>query len=99
VKFTVQLASLILAVKHSLCYWISNKPSRTFSKLQYTPKFNDNQRITDTDIRIFVCIFVHICVYFFHMCYMRFDAYPNDMHIQIIVKNNLFGKKKGKKKQ
>jgi hypothetical protein len=47
-------------------------------------------------IYVFVCIFVHICVYSFHMCYTRFGAYPNHMHIQIIVKNNLL-KKKGKK--
>jgi hypothetical protein len=26
VKVTIQLASLILAVKHNLCYWMSNKP-------------------------------------------------------------------------
>jgi hypothetical protein len=87
VKFTIQLASLILAVKHNLCYWISSKPRKTseFFKLQWTPKCNDNQRITDTDICIFVCIFVHIRVYSFHMCYTRFGAYPN-MRITIIVK-------------
>jgi hypothetical protein len=73
VKFTIHLASLLLAVKHSLLYWIS-KPRKTsnFSKLKLTPKFNDNQRITDTDICIFMCMFVHICVYSFHMCYIRF---------------------------
>jgi hypothetical protein len=80
VKVTIQLASLIIAVKHNLCYWMSNKPliSSDFSKLQYISKF--------TDICIFVCIFVHICVYSFHMCYTRFGAYPNHTHIKIIVK-------------
>jgi hypothetical protein len=36
VKVTIQLVSLILAVKHNLCYWMSNKPCITsdFSKLQ-----------------------------------------------------------------
>jgi hypothetical protein len=56
-----------------------------------------DQRATDTDICIFVCIFVHICVCSFHMCYIRFGAYPNHMHIQIIVKKHVVGKKKRKK--
>jgi hypothetical protein len=51
-------------VKHNLCYWMSNKPHITsdISKLQYTLKFTDNQRITDADICIFVCTFLHICL-------------------------------------
>jgi hypothetical protein len=46
-KFTDQLASLILALKHILCYWLHHKPHKTsdFTKLQYTPKCNGNQRI------------------------------------------------------
>jgi hypothetical protein len=49
---------------------------------------------------MFVCVFVHICVYSFHMCFIRFGAYPNHMHIQIIVKpNNLLRGKKRRKKQ
>jgi hypothetical protein len=83
-------------VKHNLCYWIGNKPHKTsdFSKLQQTPKFNDNLRITDTDI----FIFVHKCVYSFHMCYTRFDAYSNHMHITMIVKNNLLKNKENRNK-
>jgi hypothetical protein len=78
VKFTVELASLILALKHILRYRLINKPRITsdFWK-QYSPKFNDNQRITDTDI----CIFLHICVYSFHMCITRFGAYPSHLYI------------------
>jgi hypothetical protein len=41
-----------------------------------------SQRITDTDI----CIFVHICVHSFRRCYTRFGAYPNYTHIKIFVK-------------
>jgi hypothetical protein len=63
VKVTIQLASLILAVKHNVS--------------QMCPKFTDNQRIADIDLCIFICIFVHICVYSFHMCYTWFGAYPN----------------------
>jgi hypothetical protein len=33
------------------------------------------------------------------MCYIRFGAYPNHMHIQIIVKKQLVGKKKERKKK
>jgi hypothetical protein len=33
------------------------------------------------------------------MCYIWFGAYPNHMHIQIIVKNNLLGKKEGGKEE
>jgi hypothetical protein len=33
------------------------------------------------------------------MCYKRFGAYPNHMHIQIIVKKQLFGKKIKKKRR
>jgi type IV secretory pathway VirB3-like protein len=47
---------------------------------------------------LFVCIFVHICVYSFHMCYIRFGAYPNHMHIQIIVKKLVEKRKKQKEK-
>jgi hypothetical protein len=63
---------------------MSNKPRKTsdFSKLQQTPKFTDNQRITDIDI----CIFVHICIHSFHRRYTRFGAYPNCTHIKIFVK-------------
>jgi hypothetical protein len=62
--------------------WISNKTRKIsdFSKLQYTPKFADNQRITDTDLHIFVCIFVHIRTYSFHMFYTKFGAYLNHMY-------------------
>jgi hypothetical protein len=82
VRVTIQVAGQILAVKCTLCYWMSNKLRITsdFSKLQQTPKYTDNKRITDTDICIFVSIFVHICVYSFHMCYKRFGAYPNHTH-------------------
>jgi hypothetical protein len=77
---------------------MSNKPRITshFSKLQYTPKFADSQRITDTDISIYVCIFVHICVHFFRRCYTRFGAYPNCKHIKIIVKKTCWKKKRKK---
>jgi hypothetical protein len=36
VKVTIQLASLILAVKNNVCYWMNNKPRITsdVSKLQ-----------------------------------------------------------------
>jgi hypothetical protein len=36
--------------KHSLCYWMSNEPRITtnFYKLQWTPKFTDNERIAGT---------------------------------------------------
>jgi hypothetical protein len=47
-------------------------------------------------IYIFVCIFIHICVYSFHMCYIRFGAYPNHMLIQKIVKKKLVGKERKK---
>jgi hypothetical protein len=47
---------------------------------------------------LFVCIFVHICVYSFHMCYTRFGAYPNYMRIRIIVKKQLIGKKEKRKR-
>jgi hypothetical protein len=34
------------------------------------------------------------------MCYIRFDAYPNHVHIQIIVKeSNLLKKKERKEKE
>jgi hypothetical protein len=48
---------------------------------------------------MYICM--HICsrVYSFHVCYIQFGAYPNHMHIQIIVKNNLLGKKQKRKKQ
>jgi hypothetical protein len=35
---------------------------------------------------LFVCLFVHICLYSLHTCFVGFVAYPNHMHIQIIVK-------------
>jgi hypothetical protein len=38
-------------------------------------------------------ISAYICVHPFRRCYTRFGAYPNYTHIQIIVKNNLLGKK------
>jgi hypothetical protein len=101
VKVTIQLASLILAVKRNLCYLMSKKPRITsdFSKLQQTPKFTDDQTITDTDICIFVRMYVHICVYSFHLCYIRFGAYPNHAHIKIIVKKLVVKKDKGNKKR
>jgi hypothetical protein len=72
---------------HTICRWaLIDGLSPT---LQLTCKFTDNQRITDTDICIFVCIFVHICAYMhhsFHRCYTRFGAYPNYMNV---CKNNL----------
>jgi hypothetical protein len=49
---------------------------------------SNKQKIIDTDKCIFVFIFVHICVYLFHICYIRIGDYPNHTHI-IIVKNNL----------
>jgi hypothetical protein len=33
------------------------------------------------------------------MCYIQFGAYPNHMHITIIVKNKLLKKERGKKKK
>jgi hypothetical protein len=33
------------------------------------------------------------------MCYIRFGAYPNNMHITIIVKKQLVKKRKGKKQK
>jgi hypothetical protein len=53
------------------------------------------------DICIFVCIFVHICVYSLHMCYTRFGAYPNRMHITIlvIVKKTCWKKRKVKTRE
>jgi hypothetical protein len=45
---------------------------------------------------MFVCIFVHIRVYSFRRCYTQFGAYPNHMHITIIVKNNLLKNEKRK---
>jgi hypothetical protein len=73
---------------------MSNKPNITSSFLNYNRYFADNQRITDTDICIFVCIFVHTCVHSFRRYYTRFGVYPNHIHITIIVKNNLLKKKK-----
>jgi hypothetical protein len=54
-------------VKHNLCYWTSNKLRIAMDsyKLQRTPIFTDNQRITDTDICIFVGLCVHICIHSF----------------------------------
>jgi hypothetical protein len=89
---------MILAVNHNPCYWMNNKPRITsdFSKLHWTPKFPDNQRITDTYIRvcIFVCIFLHICVHSFRRCYARFGAYTNHTHIKIFVKQKTTSGKK-----
>jgi hypothetical protein len=75
-------------VKHNFCYWMSNEPRITtdFYELQWSPKFTDNQRITYTDIYIFVCMFVHICVHSFRRCYIQFGAYPNYIHIKMFVK-------------
>jgi hypothetical protein len=75
-------------VKYNLCCRMSNKPRITtdFYKLQWIPKFTDNERITGTDICIFVSIFVHICVNFFRRCYTRFGAYPNYIHMKMFVK-------------
>jgi hypothetical protein len=56
-----------------------------FIKLQQTLKYTDNQRITDTDIYIFICILVHICVYAFCRCYTLFGAHPKYMHIKTFV--------------
>jgi hypothetical protein len=44
-----------------------------------------------------MCIFVHICGYSFHVCYARLNAYPNHMHIKIIVKKTTCGGKKERK--
>jgi hypothetical protein len=67
VKVTNQLASTYLrlkvrrkeeqknwTVKHNLWYWVRKEPPLTtdFYKLRWTPKFTDNQRITDTDTYI-----------------------------------------------
>jgi hypothetical protein len=46
----------------------------------------DNQRITDTDICIFVSIFVQICIHSFCRCYTRFAAYPYYIQIQMFTK-------------
>jgi hypothetical protein len=42
-----------------------------FYKLQWTLKFTNNQRITDTDICIFVSIFVQICIHSFCRWFQR----------------------------
>jgi hypothetical protein len=56
-----------------------NCETSDFYKLQWTPKFTDNQRIKDTDICIFGSIFVHIC--FNSFCsYTGYGAYPNYIH-------------------
>jgi hypothetical protein len=77
-------------VKHNLCYWMSNRLQITtdFYKLQWTPKFTDNQRITDTDTCIFVSIFMHICIHSLHRCCTRFGSYPNYIlvYIKMFVK-------------
>jgi hypothetical protein len=49
-------------------------------------KFTDNQRITDTDICIFLSIFVHICIHSFRKCYTQFGTYPNYIQIKMFVK-------------
>jgi hypothetical protein len=48
---------------------------------------------------MFVCVFVHICVYSFHMCFVRFGAFPNHVYIQIIVKNKITCEKKREKQK
>jgi hypothetical protein len=83
-------------VKHNFSYWMSNEPRKTtffFYKLQWTPKFTNNQGITVTDICIFVNVFVHVCIRSFCRCYIRFGAYPNYV-VKNCCKKNLFSKKK-----
>jgi hypothetical protein len=86
-KITIQLASLILVVEHNLCYWMSNKLCTTsnFSKLQYTPKFTDNQKFTDID----KCIFIYMHIFSYMRSFLLqlwFSVYSNYIHIQIFVK-------------
>jgi hypothetical protein len=59
---------------------------RTFYELQWTPKFTDNQSITDTDICMFVSIFVNICIHSLCKYFTRFCAYPNYIQIKMFVK-------------
>jgi hypothetical protein len=54
----------------------------------------------ESQIQIYVYLYAyHICVYSFHMCYIRFGAYLNHMHIKIIVKKQLIKKNKRKTAQ
>jgi hypothetical protein len=57
-----------------------------FYKLRWTPKFTNNQWITDTDICIFVRIFVHICIHTFCRCYAQFGVQPNHIQIKMFAK-------------
>jgi hypothetical protein len=50
-------------------------------------------------IYVFVSIYVHICINFFHRCYIWFGAYPNYIHIQMFVKATYVFKEKEKRKE
>jgi hypothetical protein len=77
---------------------MSNEPRITdiFYKLQWIPKFTDNQGITDTDMCI-VSIIVHLCVHSFCRCYTRFGAYSKCIHIEMIAKITCKYFQRGKK--
>jgi hypothetical protein len=63
-----------------------------FSKLQQTPKFTDNQRITD--------IYIYILVHSFRKFYTWFCAHPNHTHIKTFVKKKAtWGKTRKRKKK
>jgi hypothetical protein len=70
---------------------MTNKPRITsdFSK----------QRISDTDICIFLCISVDICNHSFRRCYTQFGVYPNCTQIKITVKYLLGKRRKNEEKK
>jgi hypothetical protein len=104
VKFTFQLVSLILGVKHNLCYWISNKPCKTSD----FPKYNRLPNITIIEEKhryryMYICM--HNCshmrlflpyVYYTVWCLSKSYAH-NNCKLHIIVKNNLLKKRKNRK--
>jgi hypothetical protein len=69
---------------------LHNESEIQFSRNVTTSKWTrDSVRTclqSGTDICMFACLFVHICLYSFHKCFVRFVAYPNHILIQIIVK-------------
>jgi hypothetical protein len=65
VKVTIQLASLILAVRHNLCYSMSNKP-RTAS--DFFPNYNRRPNLPilkESQIQIYVYLYAYSFIYAF----------------------------------
>jgi hypothetical protein len=63
VKVTIQLTNLILAVKHNLCYWMSNKPRITSDF--YSKNYNrlpNLSIIKESQIHIYVHLFIYAFV-------------------------------------